>query len=67
MEIPHQRLSPKTLQKIIEEFVLREGTDYGHVDVPLETKTAQIKKQLEKGVAKIIFDPKTESCNIVRA
>lgn len=66
MEIPHQALSPDTLQALIEEFVLREGTDYGESEVPLEQKLRQIMKQLDQGDIVIVFDPDTESCNIIR-
>lgn len=66
MEIPHRRLSPETLQALIEEFVLREGTDYGEHEVSLEQKYQQIMKQLDRGDIAIAFDPITESCNIIR-
>ena len=66
MEIPHQSLSPDTLQALIEEFVLREGTDYGETEVSLSQKSRQIMKQLDRGDIVIVFDPDTESCNIIR-
>ena len=66
MDIPYEQLSPEALRGLVEEFVLREGTDYGSVDYSLEEKTAHVMKQLEKGLAKVVFDPELESCNIVR-
>lgn len=66
MEIPHQALSPETLQALVEEFVLREGTDYGETEVTLPRKSLQIMQQLERGDIVIVFDPDTESCNIIR-
>jgi uncharacterized protein YheU (UPF0270 family) len=50
---------------VIEAFVLREGTDYGERDVPHETKVAQVLRQLERGEARIMFDPLTQSVAIV--
>ena len=50
---------------IIEEFVLREGTDYGQGEYSLEEKVADVERQLERGVARIVFDPKSETCDIV--
>jgi uncharacterized protein len=48
----------------VETFVLREGTDYGEQEVPLATKVAQVVKQLQRGEARIVFDPVTESVDI---
>lgn len=66
MEIPFERISPQALKKIVEEFILREGTDYGFQDLPLEVKAGQVLKQLERGQAFIDFDPGSESCDIRR-
>lgn len=63
--IPHQRLSPEILRALIEEYVLREGTDYGTHEYTLAEKTAHVMRQLESGEAQIYFDPADESCNIV--
>ncbi len=64
MAIPWSQLAPDTLQALIESFVLREGTDYGMYDVPLDSKVSQVRKQLERGEAQIVFDPATESVDI---
>jgi len=63
--IPHTELSPDALTGVIESFVLREGTDYGERDVPFETKVLQVRGQLERREAEIVFDPNTESVDIV--
>ena len=42
MIIPIEELSNDTLTAILEEFVLREGTEYGAEDVSLTQKIAQI-------------------------
>lgn len=65
MDIPYRTLKPETLEKLIENFVMREGTDYGHIDHGIDAKVKQVLKQLEDGKAKICFDPDTESCDIV--
>jgi hypothetical protein len=67
LEIPHTELSPDVLQRVIESFVLREGTDYGTQEVTLEGKVAQVLRQLERGEAQILFDPNTETIDIVVA
>ena len=63
--IPHTGISRDALRRVIESFVLREGTDYGERDVLLESKVKQVLGQLERGEAQILFDPLTESIDIV--
>lgn len=65
MEIPHSALNPDVLRAIIEEFVSREGTDYGDLQFSLEEKVAEVHQSLHNGRALVVFDPETESCNIV--
>lgn len=65
MIIPHTALSADTLAGIVEEFVLREGTEYGAKDFSLATKVAQVYKQLEKGDVVVVFDTESETCDIV--
>ncbi len=67
LEIPLDKLSPDTLHAVIAEFVTREGTDYGDKVFSLEEKIAAVKRQLEEGTAKIIFNSDDETCNIVTA
>jgi len=63
--VPHTELSADALTGVIQSFVLREGTEYGEHDVPLETKVLQVRRQLERREAEIVFDPNTESIDIV--
>jgi uncharacterized protein YheU (UPF0270 family) len=63
--VPYAELSPDALTGVIESFVLREGTDYGERDVPFDTKVMQVRRQLERREAEILFDPNTESIDIV--
>ena len=62
--IPYQELSPAALQGLIEYFVLREGTEYGAKEVPLAIKHAQVMRLLEKGKARIVFNPVMDSADI---
>ena len=63
--IPHGELSADALRGVIESFILREGTDYGERDVDFETKVAQVRRQLDLREAQIVFDPESESIDIV--
>ena len=64
MVIPHRRLSPDALCGVIEAFITREGTDYGLHEVPLATKIAQVRHQLDAGTAVIVYDEATDSWTI---
>ena len=64
MKIPYEQLSPEALQGIIEEFVTREGTEYGKI-VSLQQKTEHVRNQLKLGKAVITYDETTQTCNIV--
>ncbi len=64
MIIPWQDIAPETLENLIREFVLREGTDYGTVEVSLQDKIEQVKSQLEKGEAVIVFSELHETVDI---
>ena len=64
MEIPYQELSAEALQALIEEFVLREGTEYGAQDCSLESKVEQVRRQLQRGEVKISYDSDTQTCQI---
>lgn len=63
--IPHDQLSPEALKGVVEEFVTRNGTDYGEIEASLETKVLQVLNQLHAGKAVIVFDQKSETCNIL--
>ncbi len=63
-EVPWQRLSPEALQRLIEEFVTRDGTDYGATERTLEQKVAAVRRLLERGEAVIVFDPGSGTCTV---
>ena len=63
--VPHTELSAEALRAVVESFVLREGTEYGEHDVSLEQKIVQVMRQLERGEAQVIFEPNSDSVDIV--
>ena len=65
VEVPHAELAPATLRAVIESFVLREGTDYGSQDASLDRKVADVMRQLERREAVIVYDPVSDSVDIV--
>ena len=65
VEVPHTELAPSTLRAVVESFVLREGTDYGVRDASFDSKVSDVMRQLERREAVIIYDPGTDSVDIV--
>ncbi len=65
--IPWQSLSEEALAGVVEEFVSREGTDYGSGDFSFDDKCRQVRQQLASGEAVLTFDDESQSCSIVPA
>jgi uncharacterized protein len=63
--VPFTELSADALNGVIDNFILREGTDYGDRTFTHEQKVAQVLRQLERGEARILFDPLDSSVTIV--
>lgn len=63
--IPWDRLSADALDGIVEEYVTREGTDYGDYSFSLQDKKDQVMVQIRRGQVVVIFDPMSESCQLV--
>jgi len=63
--IPHTELAPDVLQALVEEFVTREGTEYGEHDIPLSTKVMQVMAQLNREEVFIVYSELHETCTIV--
>ncbi len=67
VEIPYRSLSDDALEGLIDAFIWREGTDYGAQEASLESKRKQIRWQLEKGKAKIVFEVESETFTLLPA
>ncbi len=65
IEVPPEQLSREALRGVVESFVLREGTDYGEREYSLDEKVEQVLRQLERGEARIMFDPDAQSIQIL--
>jgi uncharacterized protein YheU (UPF0270 family) len=64
--VPHGSLSAEALTNLVDDFISREGTDYGEREYSPEEKRASVQRQLDKGAVLIVFDPESESVNLVR-
>jgi uncharacterized protein YheU (UPF0270 family) len=63
--IPFDQLSKDALIGVIEEFINREGTDYGHMEFSFEQKCEQVLSQIRKGNAQIVFDHQSQTVSIM--
>ncbi len=63
--IPYDQLSKDALDGVIEEFINREGTDYGLQEWSLEEKREQVLSLLRSGEANIVFDHQSQSVSIL--
>ncbi|MEM7217258.1 MAG: YheU family protein [Pseudomonadota bacterium] len=71
MRIPYDLLSTAALEGVIDDFVLREGTDYG-IDpdadrVTLTAKREAVLAQLRRGDVVIVYDAELDSTTLYRA
>ena len=62
IEIPLDRINPETLRNMLTEFVTREWADEA---CSPETRIGQVLRQLREGKAKVVYDFRTETWNIV--
>ena len=65
VEIPYEQLDSDTLRRMIQEFVSRDGADWGDVGCTLEDKVEQVLQQLRNKKVKIVFDLKSQTANLV--
>ena len=66
LEIAWRDLSAAALDSLIEEFVTRDGTDYGAQEKDLATRKLDVQRQIERGDVWIAFDQSSQSVNLVR-
>lgn len=65
MIIPLEQLPSEVLLAIIEDFILREGTEYGANEISKEDKINQVHQQLKQGSAVLVYSELHESVNIL--
>ena len=65
--VPRKSLSKEAFDGLISEFILREGTDYGHDEISLDDKRERVIQQIEDREVKILFSSKTENCTLIKS
>jgi len=65
IEVPYDRINPETLRNMIQEFVTRDGADWGEAGCTLEEKVEEVLRQLKNRKARVVFDLTSQTANIV--
>ena len=63
--VPHDRITPDTLRKMVEEFVTRDWSEMTDAGCTLDEKIEEVIQLLKDDKAKVVFDLTTETCNII--
>ncbi|MCJ8170877.1 YheU family protein [Atopomonas sediminilitoris] len=64
MIIPYQHLEPDTLNRLLQDFVSRDGTDNGF-DASEEQRMAKALSALQREQAFIVFDEESQQCQLL--
>ncbi len=65
VEISFEQIEPETLRMLVEEYITRDGTFYGSVELDMKNKIEMVIDQLKKGEAVITWDLESQTSNIV--
>ncbi len=69
--VPYKGLSEAALLGVLDDYINREGTDYGpgsgEEETSLQQKRRGLLKQLEAGTVVITFDPVSETTTLISA
>lgn len=65
VDVPYGQINPETLNNMIREFVTRDGADWAEAGCSLEEKVAQVLGQLRRKQARVVFDLRSQTANIV--
>lgn len=65
IEVPYAQIDPETLGRMIQEFVSRDGADWGDAGCTLEDKVEQVLQQLRSKQVKVVFDLTSQTANLI--
>jgi uncharacterized protein len=63
--IPYDSLPAETLERILDDIVSRDGTDYGDYDLSVAEKRQQALRSLQKSETVLLFDTESETIKMV--
>jgi uncharacterized protein YheU (UPF0270 family) len=64
--VPFEELSAAALESLLEEYITREGTDYGERVFTLDEKKRDLRRLLDRREVVIVFDPEGETSTLRR-
>jgi len=65
--VPPARLDAEVLQRLLEDYASRDGTDYGEVELTLAEKTGNLRRQLDAAEVCILYHLESEQWDLVAA
>ncbi len=65
ISVPLNKLEARVLEALIEEFVSRDGTDYGERETSLAERVAAVDHQLHSGDLQLLYEQEAEQWDIV--
>lgn len=65
VEVPPARLGADLLRALLEEYVTRDGTDYGSRELTLDEKVQRLQGQLDTGDVRLVYESESEQWDLV--
>lgn len=65
MIIPYDSLEPHVLERLLQEIVTRDGTDYGEVELATSEKINAALRALKESRSVLLWDEASESASLV--
>jgi uncharacterized protein YheU (UPF0270 family) len=65
MIIPPTLIDKDTLTNILEEFITREGTDYGEQELSLNQKIARLRPQIMDGTVLLFYSEEFATIRLI--
>lgn len=65
--VPLTEIPKATLENLVAEFILREGTDYGEHEMSFTEQAEKLHQQLRDGTVLVSFCHESETCNLIMA
>lgn len=65
LQIPPEKLEDETLSAVLQDYVNREGTDYGIHELSLQDKVSRLRRQLDSGELKLLYDMESEQWDLL--
>jgi hypothetical protein len=65
VEVPYERINAETLKKMVQEFVTRDGADWGDAGCTLADKVEEVLQQLKSRKIQVVLDLKSQTANFI--